>query len=68
MRKRTVFYVLTTATILWILFMLSVITCFGYDKKPVSQSTSYENKIRKQMYDACIMSGKGRSYCYNLYY
>ena len=37
-------------------------------KKPVSQSTSLENKIRKQNFDLCIASGKSRSYCYYLYY
>lgn len=68
MRKRTVFYVLTIATILWVLFMFSVLTSLGAENKPVSQSTSYENKIRKQMYDSCVASGKGTSYCYRLYY
>ena len=37
-------------------------------KKPVSQSTSLENKIRKQNFDLCIASSKSRSYCYYLYY
>lgn len=68
MRKRTVFYVLTIATILWVLFMLTVVTCMGAENKPVSQSTSHENKIRKQMYNACVASGKSTSYCYKLYY
>ena len=68
MRKRTVFTVFLIATILWVLFMFTVITCIGAENKPVSQSTSYENKIRKQLYSACVASGKGTSYCYNLYY
>lgn len=68
MKKRTVFFTILIATILWVLFMLSVVTCLGAENKPVSQSTSYENKIRKQMYNACVASGKGTSYCYGLYY
>lgn len=68
MKKITVFYILTISTILWVLFMLTVLTCMGAENKPVSQSTSYENKIRKQMYNSCVASGKGTSYCYNLYY
>ena len=32
-----------------------------YKTKSVSQSTSKENKIRKQNYDMCVMSGKNRS-------
>ena len=68
MRKRTIFFVFTIATILWILFMFTVITCMGAENKPVSQSTSYENKQRKLLYNACVASGKGTSYCYRLYY
>ena len=68
MRKRTVFFTILIATILWVLFMLSIVSCLGAENKPVSQSTSYENKIRKQMYDSCVASGKGTSYCYRLYY
>lgn len=39
-----------------------------YKTKSVSQSTSKENKIRKQNYDMCVMSGKNRSQCYYMYY
>ena len=38
MRKRTVFYVLTIATILWVLFMFSILTSLGAENKPVSKS------------------------------
>lgn len=36
--------------------------------KPPSQSTSKENKIRKQNFDLCVQSGRNRSNCYYLYY
>lgn len=60
-----------------IIFFLIIVYNFGLlchaqqkqDKpKPPSQSTSKENKIRKQNFDLCVQSGKNRSYCYYLYY
>ena len=68
MRKRTVFTVFLIATILWVLFMFTVITCIGAENKPVSQSTSYENKQRKLLYNACVKQTGSRSKCYNIYY
>lgn len=61
----------------YIVLLLVLILNFGLlchaqqkqDKpKPPSQSTSKENKIRKQNFDLCVQSGKNRSYCYYLYY
>lgn len=56
--------------VLTLLFVLLLVcpVCFAGDKKSVSQSTSAENKIRKQNFDVCVQSGKSRSYCYYLYY
>lgn len=68
MKKRTVFYVLTVATILWVLFMFSILTSLGAENKPVSQSTSYENKQRKLLFEACVRQTGSRSKCYNIYY
>lgn len=59
------------ATLL-IIFALCTCTCFGSEtkqiKKTVSQSTSRENAIRKQMYNACVQSGENRAKCYYLFY
>lgn len=68
MRKRTIFFVFTIATILWVLFMFTVITSLGAENKPVSQSTSHENKQRKLSFEACVKQTGSRSKCYNIYY
>lgn len=63
--------VYSVATLI-IIFMLCTCTCFGAEtktvKKTVSQSTSRENFVRKQMYNACVQSGENRAKCYYLYY
>ena len=68
MKKRTVFFTILIATILWVLFMLSIVSCLGAENKPVSQSTSYENKQRKLLFEACVRQTGSRSKCYNIYY
>lgn len=59
------------ATLL-IIFALCTCACFSAEtkqiKKTVSQSTSQENKIRKQMYNQCVQSGENRARCYYLFY
>lgn len=61
--------VLTIGLLAWFTFLNITLPSESKDsKKPVSQSTSAENKIRKQNFDLCIASGKSRSYCYYLYY
>lgn len=63
----------TIATLL-IIFALCTCACFGTEKqtstvkKPVSQSTSQENRIRKQMYNTCVQQTGSTSKCYYLYY
>lgn len=55
-----------------LIFTICTCTCFGLEKKqtkkPVSKSTSQENKIRKIMYNQCKTSGISPSRCYQLYY
>ncbi len=55
-----------------VLILFSINICYGAKntdvKKPVSQSTSKENAIRRQNFNMCIASGKPRSYCYYLFY
>lgn len=52
---------------LWIIF-ISILSCESKEiKKTVSQSTSKENKIRKQEFNQCLKYNS-RSYCYYLYY
>lgn len=68
MRKRTVFYVLTIATILWVLFMFSILTSLGAENKNTSQMTYKEIKQREMLYNACLMQTGSTSYCYRLYY
>lgn len=58
---------LVIALIVWILF-ISVAIVYGAENKPVSQSTSRENQIRRQMFNTCIANGNTRAYCYRLYY
>ena len=61
--------VLIIGLLAWFTVLNAVLSSESKDsKKPVSQSTSLENKIRKQNFDLCITSGKSRSYCYYLYY
>lgn len=61
--------VLIIGLLVWFTVLNTVLPSESKDsKKPVSQSTSLENKIRKQNFDLCIASGKSRSYCYYLYY
>lgn len=64
--------IIYTISILLIVSILCTCTCFGAEtkqvKKSVSQSTSKENKIRKQMYNACVQSGENRAKCYYLFY
>lgn len=59
------------ATLL-IVFVLCTCACFGAEtnqiKKSVSQSTSKENKIRKQMYNTCVQQTGSTSRCYHIYY
>lgn len=65
--------VCAVATLL-VVFGLCTCACFGAEKqtstvkKPVSQSTSRENAIRKQQFNQCVQSGTSRSKCYYLYY
>lgn len=71
MKKRMALFIFIIATVLWILFISTVLSCFGAEtkdsKKSVSQSTSYENKIRRQQFNQCLKTNT-RSYCYYLYY
>lgn len=71
MKKRIGLVIFIVATILWILFIGTILSCYGAEKKntkkTVSQSTSKENKIRKQQFNQCLKYNN-RSYCYYLYY
>lgn len=53
-------------------YLLCTCACFGAEtkqiKKSVSQSTSKENKIRKQMYNTCVQQTGSTSRCYYIYY
>lgn len=61
--------VLIIGLLAWFTVLNAVLPSESKDsKKPVSQSTSLENKIRKQNFDLCMARGKSRSYCYYLYY
>ena len=61
--------VLIIGLLAWFTALNAVLPSESKDnKKPVSQSTSLENKIRKQNFGLCIASGKSRSYCYYLFY
>lgn len=61
--------VLIIGLLAWFTVLNTVLPSESKDgKKPVSQSTSLENKIRKQNFNLCISSGKSRAYCYYLYY
>ena len=71
MKKRIALFIFIIATILWTLFIGTILSCYGAEKKDtkkiVSQSTSKENKIRKQDFNQCLKYNS-RSYCYYLYY
>lgn len=58
--------------ILLIIYLLFSCACFGAEtkqiKKSVSQSTSKENKTRKQMYNTCVQQTGSTSRCYYIYY
>ena len=61
--------VLIIGLLAWFTVLNTVLPSESKDsKKPVSQSTSLENKIRKRHFDLCIAGGKSRSHCYYLYY
>ena len=68
MKKTTAFIIFLMATILWVLFMFSVVACFGAENKPTSQMTSKDIKERDLLFKSCIASGKSRAECYYLYY
>lgn len=72
MNKRCTIFVLVLTTILWAIFIAFVLKAQPVEaaetKKTVSQSTSAENKVRKQLFNQCVASGKSRSQCYYLYY
>lgn len=59
--------ILVLAFMVWVIFISTAIV-YGAENKPVSQSTSRENQIRRQMFNACIANGNTRAYCYRLYY
>lgn len=67
--------VISAVTTLLIVFVLCTCTCFGAEKqnttkvkKTVSQSTSRENAIRREMYNQYVKQTGSRSRAYYLYY
>lgn len=66
MKKRTVFTVILVTTLIWILFVATMLSCFGAEVK--NNSSSKELQIRKQKFEQCIKNGTPRSQCRYLYY
>ena len=67
MTKRYLLFVLMVATICWVIFIATAISCLGAENKNTSSMTSKEIKIRNQKFKECLKYNS-RSYCYYLYF
>lgn len=67
MQMRIGFSLLIVLTILWAIFIGSVLMCYGSEKVKNNSSTK-ELQIRKQKFQQCLLSGTPRSKCIYLYY
>ena len=68
MQMRIGFGLLIILTLLWTLFIGSVILCYGSENKVKNNSSTKELQIRKQKFQQCLLSGTPRSKCIYLYY